>query len=1359
MPDAKDINVFEDIQSLCKDFRRCLKRAHERRIEDYLDRVGDSSREMLFQNLLHIDMAFRRRRNEEPASDDYLQRFPRFSRLIRQAFFESTLMSMEVDAETPAEVETVVIGLPAARRLGEYELLRELGRGGFGVVYAARHLQRGETVALKTLPTGLGNASYAFDDAERLHKFRQEFRALSEVNHPHLIGMQTLEVDSGQWFFTMDLVDGVDFLDYVRPQGHLDEQRLRATLKQLIQGIIALHERGIVHRDLKPNNVLVNTDGHVVILDFGLVAELRQQTDQTVSMQSRQFAGTPRYAAPEQAVGTRTTATDWYALGVMMYEALIGKAPFQGSAVQVIVKKQTEDAPTLSGNAELARDLAKLADQLLQRDPEQRPRAAEICRAVGIATEPTSQDASGNSSATTSSHSEMLLVGRESQLAELEKARQESRKGEIPVVVFISGRSGEGKTSLVEKFLVPLRRDREQLVLSGRCYDRESVPFKAIDGLVDALVAQLRSRGTDEVLRLLPDDIHMLAHLFPVLRRVKAIADRATVGILGIEERQVRNRALHALRELLIEIGRETPVTLFIDDLQWGDGDSAKVLFELLSPPAAPNVLLLGSFRTDEATKSPFLQEWQKLAEQAAHELQRRDVHVEPLTEQQCLDLLAARVAVQPAELRQQATELFEDTRGNPYFLEQLIEGFDAETGRFEAVPLGEIIDRKLKRLPTDSSSLLEVISIAGQSVSLEEVSQVAGCEQPAFATITHMRSERLVRLVGSQDAQLVDTYHDKIRETLLGRMDLARRQELHRTYAAWLEAQAPQLAGARLEASDAIDERVFDLAHHAYEASHPRAFAYQLLAGKAALAAYAMENGLKYLEQAEQIQPDVVDHASRFQLHFMLAKARAGCHMLSQAIDDYSRALQLTDVRQNRAACYFALGEIHWIRSDYDKGMDCLRMGFAELGERLPKTIIGKLLGTVASFSAFHCLPTWASRRFRKHSDAELSILSKMYSLIHWLVIQFDMPLALLVSVRGCVVAKHHNAARAKAEAYASYASILSLAGAAWVAKLVNARAKKYAAALSEDEVTGKIDCDIGLQLYCAGRLQESEESLNQAADRLGRSGHYQQSYPRHFLWHLWSLRGDAQQVIRHAGEEEAIARRSNDQVVLAYAWYGQAEGLARQGNTSEGLRLAEQAVTTLESVQGTFLCVANLQKARVQLQAGSYDDARGTLGRVLKDIPKLRFNDLTVPAFPLLVEAILADKWCEHPDSITRQDLRKASWAAWAGRLSGLLFPNNRPAAFRTTGRIATARGKTKRALAYFDKAIAAAEKIGADYEHARSLIDKSLLDHSNAPADRARGLAILAERGCVLPDAERKYLSTHYDTQRSVREGRGV
>ena len=151
---------------------------------------------------------------------------------------------------------------------------------------------------------------------------------------------------------------------------------------------------------------------------------MQQPAGRTVSMQSQNFAGTPRYAAPEQAAGTRSAAGDWYALGVMLYEALTGEAPFRGTGVETIVKKQTEDAPRLTVRDDVPEDLAGLVDQLLQRDPSARPDAATICETVGVEDDTVSYGSTDDSVSHSSTLQETLLVGRERQLAELESAKQ-----------------------------------------------------------------------------------------------------------------------------------------------------------------------------------------------------------------------------------------------------------------------------------------------------------------------------------------------------------------------------------------------------------------------------------------------------------------------------------------------------------------------------------------------------------------------------------------------------------------------------------------------------------------------------------------------------------------------------------------------------------------------------------------------------------------------------------------------------------------------------------------------------------------------------------------------------------------------
>ena len=198
--------------------------------------------------------------------------------------------------------------------------------------------------------------------------------------------------------------------------------------------------------------------------------------------------------------------------------------------------------------------------------------------------------------------------------------------------LFVFGRTGTGKTTLVRSFLDELLEREEAVVLSGRCYERESVPYKALDSLIDSLARYLKGLPPEQVGALLPEDVAFLARAFPVLQSLEAIAAARRLAPAEMPDQQeLRRRTFAGLRELLKRLAEQTPLILAIDDLQWGDVDSAHLLSDLICSRQSPALLFIGCFRSEDAEQSPFLLEMRKSMAKERQALEHRELAVEAL--------------------------------------------------------------------------------------------------------------------------------------------------------------------------------------------------------------------------------------------------------------------------------------------------------------------------------------------------------------------------------------------------------------------------------------------------------------------------------------------------------------------------------------------------------------------------------------------------------------------------------------------------------------------------------------------------------------------------------------------------------
>jgi serine/threonine protein kinase/tetratricopeptide (TPR) repeat protein len=792
-------------------------------------------------------------------------------------------------------------------------LRRRLGAGGMGVVYEAHDREMDKIVALKTLTRA---------EAAHIYRFKREFRTLADVSHPNLVALYELTSEGRHWFFTMELVKGVTFIQYVRPStddwlpdsmdntlpgprprlvsgaaseaeteffdsspmslesgemalpgdapslaassSTLDESRLRSALRQLAEGVNRLHEMGKLHRDIKPSNVLVTEEGRVVLLDFGLVEDIEPEMHETL------LAGTPDYMSPEQGAQMAISkASDWYSVGVILYQALTGRLPFKGRFFEVMMRKQTRD-PIQPGeiNPEVPRDLSQLCMKLLRRDAEMRPTGSEVLRALGART------TGALSAAFLSTTADSAFIGRERLLAELHDAFSATRGGET-VAVYVHGKSGMGKSAVVRTFLDQLKeQEHKTIVLQGRCYERESVPYKALDGVVDSLSKQLASMSQDRAEALMPRNSLALARVFPVMLQVDAIFNARSARPETIDLFTLRRQAFGALRELLGRIANRQPLVIYIDDLQWADDDSTFLLEDLLRPPDAPKVLLVASFRTEDVESKPFLKQ---LLQQTGTDT-CRELFVGPLPAVEARELTRSLFASVGVSSDPFIESIVNEAGGSPFLVEQLTHyGMMNERAATAGITLTTMLDERIKQLPSGSRQFLDTLAVARRPVNQDVAVSAAGLQGDALKILSALRTAQFVRSGGTSYG--VEMYHDRIGETLASSLADDERRQIHRRLAQALEARG-------LDDPEALYEDYLGAGDEDRAAVHAEA------AARKAASALAFDRAALYYRRAIDLRPDA---ASMVDLKISLGDALANAGRPAEAAREFLDAAKAT--------------------------------------------------------------------------------------------------------------------------------------------------------------------------------------------------------------------------------------------------------------------------------------------------------------------------------------------------------------------------------------------------------------------------------------------------------------------------------
>ncbi len=1194
------------------------------------------------------------------------------------------------------------------------------GRAGRPPVYAGRYraealLKSGRGVATyrgTDTSTGLGiivkaAALDAVPDGTEL-LLRHEASVLAEIDSPGVAPLLEAGVEDDELYVVVPRIPGITLQERLAA-GPLDLDDTFALAEGLLSALRAVFEHGVLHRDIKPANVIVDESEpleRVTLIDFGF-----SRSDRLERSLRDIPLGTARYASPEQAglIGHDVDGrSDLYSLGAVLFEALAGRPPFAGRNVGEVLREHlTAPVPSLR---QLGVDVPGAFDAVVQRllakegkDRYQTAEAAladvrQIRRAVahGIR-EP--HVVVGAHDRRCCVLGEPAFVGREHELEELERALDGVRERGV-ALVGLEADSGGGKTRLLDEF-AHRAAQRGAWVLRGQGVDQVAQrPFHALQGLADGLVAAAsHDPGIADRLRVgVGHHRAAVCAALPHLTEVLAPEPEVELG----PEAHGAARNVAALASLLGALGSsDRPAVVIVDDCQWADQLTIRVLDQWRRNRAAGgdgHVLVVFAHRSEEVP-----------AGHAIRELpDDRHLELPALGEREVRDLVESMAG----SLEDAALDAVVDlAEGSPFMasavLHGLVEsgalvcahpGWQVDTDAFSAAQSSSraatFLAQRLELLPEGSLALLTAGAVLGKEFDLDLAAHLA--DQDAATAVRARDGARSRHLVwNAGHGARIAFVHDKIRESLLARLDPDTRRSLHAAAAERIEAVDPR--------------RTFELAYHFDAAQRPeRALSYALAAAEQARS----QNSLEIAEDQYRIARRASEEAHET-VRFRVASGLGDVTMLLGRYDEarshFTEALRLAEGPRSSSQVEAKLGELAFKVGDLDESAAATERGLRLLGRRVPKRWLVFLvwaLWEIAVQAAHSLLPGLVGRRNAddRGGPGDDLLAARHYSRlahVYWFT-RGPVP-TLWTHLREMNLVERYPPTRELAQAYSEHAPVMTLLP--WISRGIEYVRRSHRIRTELRDVWGQGQslnfCTI--VLFTAGRYEEASERAREAISVLERTGdRWELNIARIHLAYCFLRQG-------RLAESVELARHIHDEGVEIGDL--QASGLAVEvASKASGGRVPEDVVAAelARETRDVQLRVQVLQAEALRLlAAGETRAAVDTLSDATARARRAQVrNEYVAPARVWLVTAMRTRIEELSPYAEQRRALvREARRAARSARVIARTYRNNQPHALRESGLVAALAHRPRRACRLLRRSVEVAAARGMAHEEALS------------------------------------------------------
>ena len=832
-----------------------------------------------------------------------------------------------------------------------YEVTETLGRGGMGRVYRVLDREIDEEVALKLISPKITA------DETLVELFRNELKLARKITHKNICRMYHFGEEARAYYIIMEYVDGETLKTLIRRKGRLSEREALFIARQLCEGLREAHHQGVIHRDLKPQNIMLDKDETLRIMDFGIARSLGA-TDIT---EAGIAIGTPQYMSPEQSEGILVDQrSDIYSFGTILYEMVTGQTPFEGDTVLSIVSnhRSTEPPEPKQYQKGLSQELNRLVLRCLRKDPNERYQNIEIIAReledIEKGTHPSTVSDYPRTPKFLSIREDSFLyekprvfVARENELEKL-KEHLENSLSQEGQVSFIVGDAGSGKTALIHEFA---RRAQEKysdlIVAQGSCNAHTGIgdvyhPFREIMNLLTGEVEAKFAAGVlsrehaSRLWNLLPVAAGAIAESGPDLvdsfvnaealvsrlesydteipeyrKKLQSLIQRKTHKEVALSLQQ--SDVFEQYTRVLQTIGREHPLVLVVDDLQWADTGSISLLFHLGRRIEGSRILILGAYRPADVAFSrdgrrhpliPVLNEFERdfddIKVEIGHKGDRR--------------FLEAFLDTEPNRLGGKFRDtLFQQTKGHPLFTiellksmrermalvldnhERWVEGpgldWDKLPARVEAV-----IAERIGKLPEELRETLALASVEGEVFTAEALARVQGMDPDEMVhrlsrdlhqSYNLVKSEGIQRLNGTRLSRY-RFQHIMFQRYLYNNLDESERVYLH------------EKVGTALEDlyEDQAETIAIQLVMHFREAKIPeKEITYLEKAASRALRGYAYQEVNSLLTEVLKLdalreKPGGLLQRTRWEQQ--LGEALLGLGRLADSLDHLHKALAL---------------------------------------------------------------------------------------------------------------------------------------------------------------------------------------------------------------------------------------------------------------------------------------------------------------------------------------------------------------------------------------------------------------------------------------------------------------------------------